>query len=238
MKYKKIMILLLMSLILITISAVAGADNNSIEIGIEDSFDSTDTSEISIEDRTFNATGDTIGYSPEEYSYAKLSNKAKKQIKEFKNENKNNPTNYSITISEDQYSKLSYAKDLGKCKEIQIKTDKYITIKKPVMKKTTKKIFSKKYTNQKKYKKALAKLKNKYYLDDFYKIKVTKHGKYKQITVYKKIYTVKYFKTGKDRITASVCVNDWQDGGGDYVFFFAPKLGIDGTMAAATITIL
>ena len=264
MKTDKIIFLLLLGLIFITVSAVAAGDadeasadtikesDNVLSSQIEDTPKlSTDSTGVSADERTFTATGETIGYDYDSSYGCKFSKKAKKQLEKIKQENRKNPTTYTITISEKQYKKLLNGKNKGKCTEIQIKTDKYIKIKIPVIKTSKKTIFSKKYYKEVKFNKALKKLKNKYYLNDDYKIKVKTHWKrskdtsmgtisiidYKQIIVVKKYRTVKSLKTSKDRITASVVVNDYQQDGKDWVYFFAPKLGIDGTMAQAHISI-
>ena len=261
MKTGKIIFLLIIIAVLISLSPLAAEkaggddminiDQNAMTVEEQSSGTTLSTST----EKTFTATGDTIGYTTESYYPKIYTSKAKKQIKQIKSTNKKNPTKYSITISDSQYDQLLKAKKAGKTKEIQIKTDKYITVKKPVFKKVSKKIFSKKYYKESKFKKALKKFKNKYYLDDTYKIKVsTKYKKsrdtsmgtihvvkYKKITIIKKYNKVKSFKSKKDRITASVCVNDRQSSPEgkphDIVYFFAPSLGIDGTMAYGEINI-
>ena len=245
MNYKKIILLLLIGTILLSISIVVAEDINKTDIGdnsqVEVSstnslYDDTVQSDDTTAQRTFTATGDRIGYSPDSYYGAKLSKKAKTQIKQFKNTNKNNKKSYSITISEKQYNQLITAKNQGKIKEIQIKTPVKITIKKPVFKKFKKTILNKKYSTKSAYTKALKKFKNKYYLEDDYIIKSYKNTK--KIKIVKKCKTVKYFKTSTDKITASIVVNDLQADGKDWVYFFSPKLGIDGTMAAKHIKLI
>jgi len=245
LNYKKIILLLLIGTILLSISTVVAEDINKTDIGdnsqVEVSstnslYDDTVQSDDTTAQRTFTATGDRIGYSPDSYYGAKLSKKAKTQIKQFKNTNKNNKKSYSITISEKQYNQLITAKNQGKIKEIQIKTPVKITIKKPVFKKFKKTILNKKYSTKSAYTKALKKFKNKYYLEDDYIIKSYKNTK--KIKIVKKCKTVKYFKTSTDKITASIVVNDLQADGKDWVYFFSPKLGIDGTMAAKHIKLI
>jgi len=244
MKYKKIIFLLLLGFVLITLSAVAAEDNSTADIN-----QTEDMTQLS-GDNTFYATGASIAYSPDSYYDAKLTKKAQKQIKAVKKYNKNHKTKYKVTVSKKQYDSLLTAKNKGKVKEIQIKTDKYIKIKKPVFKKYTKKVFLKKYYKENEFKKAYKKLKDKYW-GDSYKIKVKTHWKrskdtsmgiihvidYKQIKVIKKCRTVKYFKNSKARITASVVVNDYQNGGGDWVYFGVSKFGLDGLMASSKIKI-
>ena len=142
MNYKKIILLLLIGTILLSISTVVAEDINETDIGDNSQVEVSSTnsnlygdtvqSDDTTAQRTFTATGDRIGYSPESYYGATLSKKAKTQIKQFKNTNKNNKKSYSITISEKQYNQLITAKNQGKIKEIQIKTPVKITIKKPV----------------------------------------------------------------------------------------------------------
>ena len=94
MNYKKIILLLLIGTILLSISTVVAVDINETDIGdnsqVEVSstnslYDDTVQSDDTTAQRTFTATGDRIGYSPDSYYGAKLSKKAKTQIKQFKN---------------------------------------------------------------------------------------------------------------------------------------------------------
>ena len=246
MNYKKIILLLLIGTILLSISTVVAEDINKTDIGDNSQVEVSSTnsnlygdtvqSDDTTAQRTFTATGDRIGYSPESYYGAKLSKKAKTQIKQFKNTNKNNKKSYSITISEKQYNQLVTAKNQGKIKEIQIKTPLKITIKNPVFKKFKKTILNKKYSTKSAYTKALKKFKNKYYINNDYIIKSYKNTK--KIKIIKKCKTVKYFKTSTDKITASLVVNDLQADGKDWVYFFSPKLGIDGIMASKHIKLI
>ena len=97
-------------------------------------------------------------------------------------------------------------------------------------------ILNKKYSTKSAYTKALKKFKNKYFLEYDYIIKSYKNTK--KIKIVKKCKTVKYFKTSTDKITASIVVNDLQADGKDWVYFFSPKLGIDGIMAAKHIKLI
>ena len=255
------MVMLFIALLFLLIGVVSASENatdvinsdvqnNIVKKDIENGI-TTSSKNPTLEERTFVAIGDTIGYSQDSFYGAKLSAKAKKQLNQYKKINKNNPTKYSITISNNQYNKLLDAKHKGKIKEIQIKTDKYITIKKPVMKSYKKIVFDKKYYKETNFKKAYKKIKNKLEFDYDYKILVKTHWKrskdtsmgiihivdYKRIIVVKKINVVKSFKTAKDLITASVVVNDKQADGKDWVFFFIPRFGIDGTIASSHIKI-
>ena len=247
MNYKKIIFLLLIGTILLSISTVVAQDINKTDVGDNSQVEVLSSTNSNVygdtvqsghttAQRTFTVEGNRIGYSPDSYYGAKLSKKAKTQIKQFKNTNKKNKKTYTITISEKQYNQLTNAKKQDKIKEIQIKTNMKIHIKKPVFKKFTKTTLNKKYSTNSAYNKALKKFKNKYYLDDDYIIKGYKNTK--KIKIIKKCKTVKYFKTSTDKITASLVVNDRQADGKDWVYFFSPKLGIDGTMACKHIKLV
>ena len=94
MNYKKIILLLLIGTILLSISIVVAEDINKTDIGDNSQVEVSSTnsnlygdtvqSDDTTAQRTFTATGDRIGYSPDSYYGAKLSKKAKTQIKQSK----------------------------------------------------------------------------------------------------------------------------------------------------------
>lgn len=256
MKYKYIAILLLIGVVLITISSVSAGDVVSIGNKTSSQGDIqviADSQDTSTSQKTFSATGKSIGCSLEGCYPFECTKKAKKQLKQINAKNKKNPAKYSITLSDSQYNQLLSAKKQGKMKEIQIKTNKYIKIKKPVVKKVKKTIFNKKYYSLDKFDRTWKKFDEKYGYDNNYKIKVTPHYRryndergvgsepvYYKLTVFKKFNKIKGFKSGKALIYAGISVNNRQafvNGKGDFLEFFIPQYGIDGTMASSRINI-
>ena len=84
---------------------------------------------------------------------------------------------YKVTLTASQYNRLVNSKKQGKTDEIQVKTNYRIKIYKPVLKRCSKKIFSKKYYKYTKFEKAAAKLKDKYEDDEDYKVIIDEHVK-------------------------------------------------------------
>ena len=77
---------------------------------------------------------------------------------------------------------------IGTYETISFDTNQYVIVKKPVIKKTTKLVYSKKFSSYKSYKKAYDKLYFGKYYGSFigeYKFKVKKVGKYRVMKVYK-----------------------------------------------------
>ena len=203
----------------------------------------TDDSQITAEDRTFSATGKSIGYSQDSFLHARLTRDANIQLMQFDVENQNSPVKYNVTISESDYNQLKTAKNQGEIKEIQVKTNQSVVIKEPVIENYTKELFSQDYYDDAVFEKDLKSLEEKLILDSDVSVNVTDHtnplsGKdYKKITIYKTYYVVKSFRNSSDEIIASVVVNDMQADGKDWVFFRASSLGISGNMASAHIDI-
>lgn len=219
MKYKGIMIFLAVFLMLVSVSAIASADS----------------------DRTFTAVGDSVGYSRDILSIARITPEANIQVMQFEVENQNNPVQYNVTISQDQYDELKSAKDKSEIKEIQIKTNQPVAVKTAVIENYTKEVCSQDYYDDETFERDLTSLEQKIF-DSNIDINVTDHvtsngAEYKRITLYKTYYLVKSFEDTNEYITAHVVVNDMQADGKDWVFFHAPSLGMDGVMASSHIEI-
>lgn len=127
---------------------------------------------------------------------------------------------------------------IGTCETISFDTNQYVIVKKPVIKKTTKLVYSKKFSSYKSYKKAYDKLYFGKYYGSFigeYKFKVKKVGKYRVMKFYKTTKTIKYFKNSKQRLRAYVHVNARQctinKYGHDCFIMHVNSLGLDGTIA-------
>jgi hypothetical protein len=241
MRHKKLMTTLIFSIMLIGISATYAEDTETTG---DSTISNTQTT------KTFIVKGDPIGYTKDNgYSPIELTKKAKKQLKKIKKYNKKHKKSYKITLTATQYNKLINSKKQGKTDEIQVKTNYRIKIYKPIVKRCSKKIFSKKYYKANKYEKAYAKFDEKYGDDDDYKIIVDVHSKkskdpnygyitdYKKITIIKKYYKVKRYKAYKDKLVGSITVNNIQNDGKDWGYLFANKLGIDGAVAANHVKI-
>ena len=202
-----------------------------------------DDLQLSSEERTFSAVGDSVGYSQDSFLHAILTREANAQLMQFEVENLNNPTEYNVTISESDYDQLKSAKNNGEMKEIQIKTNQSVIVKQPVIENYTKEIFSKEYYDEETFENDLESLEEKFLFDSDADVNVTNHtnpsnGKdYKKITVNKTFYVVKTFNDCPEQITAHVVVNDMQADGKDWVFFNAQSLGIGGVLASDHIDI-
>ena len=72
-----------------------------------------DDLQLSSEERTFSAVGDSVGYSQDSFLHAILTREANAQLMQFEVENLNNPTEYNVTISESDYDQLKSAKNNG-----------------------------------------------------------------------------------------------------------------------------
>lgn len=241
MRHKKLMIILIFSIMLIGISATYAEDTGTTG---DSTISNTQTT------KTFIVKGDPIGYTKDNgYSPIELTKKAKEQLKKIKKYNKKHKKSYKVTLTATQYNRLVNSKKQGKTDEIQVKTKYKIKIYKPIVKRCSKKIFSKKYYKYTKFEKAAAKLKDKYEDDDDYKVIIDEHVKkskysetgyvteYKKITIIKKYYKVKRYKAYKDKLVGSITVHDIQNDGKEWGYLFANKLGIDGCVASNHVKI-
>lgn len=218
MNYKIMMVMLVLCLLLASLSAVAGADDG----------------------RTFSAVGKSVGYSADILHHSRLTKDANIELMEFKVQNHNNPVKYNVTLSQEEFNQLKAAKDNGEFKEIQVETNQSISVKQPVIENYTRKVCSQDYFDDASFERDLSNLDQKLF-DNSIDVNVTDHvspvtgAEYKKITIYKTDHVVKSFRNSSDYITASVVANDMQADGKDWVFFHAPSLGIDGTVAAEHI---
>ena len=219
MKYKRVMIFFALFLMLVSVSAIAGEDS----------------------DRTFSAVGDSVGYSRDILGIARVTPEANLQVMQFEVENHNNPVQYNVTLSPDQYDELKSAKDNGEIKEIQIRTNHPVAVKTAVFEDYTREVCSQDYYDDEAFERDLTGLEEKIF-DSNIDINVTDHvtsngAEYKRITLYKTGYIVKYFDETDENITAHVVVNNMQADGKDWVYFTAQSLGMDGVVASSHIEI-
>ena len=220
MRHRNVIILLVVLLAVASLSATAATDNC----------------------RTFSAVGDSVAYSSDSLYHARLTRDANMDLMQFKVENHNNPVKYNVTLSESQYNQLKAAKEKGEIKELIIRTNQPIEVKVPVIENCTKKVCSQDYYDEASFERDFNSLDEKI-LDSNIDVNVTGHVnpsngiEYKRISIYKTYYVAKSFRNTTEYIAAHVVVNNMQADGKDWVYFHAPSLGIDGTMAADHIEI-
>lgn len=225
MNHGKALLMMVICLIIVSLSAIAGADDNS-----------------QTDNMTFSAVGNSIGYSQDILNYVELTRDANTELMKFKVHNHNSPAKYNVTISESQHEQLKSAKERGEIKEIQIKTNQSVTVKEPVIENCTKLVCFQDYYDDATFERDLNNLEGKIFDTDV-DVNVTDHvnplngADYKRISIYKTHHLVKSFNDRNEQITAHVVVNDMQADSKDWVFFHADSLGMDGNMAEGHIEI-
>jgi len=246
MKLNRVLIILLsIFLILIAINTVNAAqlDDNATEEVIaspndvdviastnNDVYTSSGTTT-----HTYKVTGKTVYIKDYNYNY-KLSKKAKKQIKNVKKAPKKT---YKLTIDDDTYQNLKYAKKIGESDFYTFDTNYKCKVLKPVYKtKIVKKtIVNKKYTNRQKYFNDYNKYFTKYNSDKynmkvkFHYYKGTSNIKYVTIKITKKVkkVTITKFKTGYTKVKAEIgyANHNGELSKGYHLFFYGNTFGYD-----------
>lgn len=215
---------------------IASGDNNVIALSDADVYASSGKT------HTYKATGKSVYIKDYNPKY-KLSKKAKKQIKSVKKAPKKT---YKLTIDDDTYKSLKYAKNTKTSDFYTFNTNYKCKVLKPVLKtKTIKKtIINKKYTSHQKYDNAYRKYFNKYNSGK-YTMKVKFHFykgtdiiKYATIKVTKKVKktTITKFKTTYTKVKAEIGYTPFngQLSKGSHLFFYGNTFGYDFTHYVAS----
>lgn len=218
------------------VDIISSTEDNVITVTNDDVYTSSGTT------HTYKATGRSVYIKDYNPKY-KLSSKAKKQIKSVKKAPKKT---YKLTIDDDTYQNLKYAKKTGQSDGYTFTTNYKCKVLKPVLKtKTIKKtIVNKKYTNRQKYFNAYSKYFNKY-RDSKYDVNVyfhfykgTNNIKYATIKVTKKVKqtTITKFKTTYTKVKADISyqATNGQLSKGSHLLFYGNTFGYEFSNFVAT----
>ena len=218
------------------VDVISSTDDNVITLTNDDVYTSSRST------HTYKATGNSVYIKDYNPKY-KLSSNAKKQIKSVKKAPKKT---YKLTIDDDTYQNLKYAKKTGRSDGYTFTTNYKCKVLKPVLKtKTIKKtIVNKKYTSRQNYINAYGKYLNKYSSSkydvniNFHFYKGTKNIKYATIKVTKKVKqtTITKFKTAYTKVKADICYQstNGQLSKGSHLFFYGNTFGYDFSNYVAT----
>ncbi len=215
---------------------IASCDNNVIA-----SSDANDYT-LSGKTHTYKATGKSVYIKDYNPKY-KLSKKAKKQIKNVKKAPKKT---YKLTIDDDTYKSLKYAKKTKTSDFYTFNTNNKCKVLKPVLKtKTIKKtIINKKYTDRQKYYNDYSKYFTKYNSGKynmkvkFHYYKGTYNIKYVSIKVTKKVKKtiITKFKTTYTKVKAEIGykASNGELSKGSHLLFYGNTFGYDFTHYVAS----
>ena len=238
---KIILILLCIFIFAVTIASVSAMDNSSEEISVSVDNNVIASSYADVT-HTYSATGKSVYVKDFNPKY-KLSSKAKKQMKSVKKASKKT---YSVSIDDETYQSLKYAKKTKTSDYYTFDTNYKCKVLKPVFKsKTVKKtIINKKYYNQQEYINDYNKYFQKYNSGK-YNMKVKYHFykgtnniKYATIKVTKKVKQVKIvkFKTGYTKVRADIMYtpHNGELSKGSHLLFYGNVWGYDFTNYVAS----
>ena len=218
------------------VDVISSTDDNVITLTNDDVYASSGKT------HTYKATGSSVYIKDYNPKY-KLSTTAKKQINNVKKAPKKT---YKLTIDDDTYQNLKYAKKTGQSDGYTFTTNYKCKVLKPVLKtKTIKKtIVNKKYSNRQQYYIAYSNYLHKY-KSSIYDVNVyftcykgTNEIKYATIKVTKKVKqtTITKFKTAYTKVKADICYQstNGQLSKGSHLFFYGNTFGYDFSNYVAT----